>query len=241
MSNQPCWAILGIEPTEDQQVIRQAYRKLLPTFHPESDPAGFKRLREAYEQARKGMEAPATLLPVEPPVTAADTDPTGLLDAFSRLLASPAERYLPLSWQRFISRLDDHPVATVDQLRWPLLETALLVHPVSADCLLLLANRLQWRMRLPELDQDTAQRADKLLDFADSGDMFDLATLAPLSLAAQDETRSYFHQVRHFYWEQPTGWLRYLLEEPRVIFWPSCPRLMNQVVRWLMSRRHRTR
>ncbi|WP_062749047.1 hypothetical protein [Erwinia persicina] len=232
MSNQPCWAILGIEPTEDQQVIRQAYRKLLPTFHPESDPAGFKRLREAYEQARKGMEAPATLLPVEPPVTAADTDPTGLLDAFSRLLASPAERYLPLSWQRFISRLDDHPVATVDQLRWPLLETALLVHPVSADCLLLLANRLQWRMRLPELDQDTAQRADELLDFADSGDMFDLATLAPLSLAAQDETRSYFHQVRHFYWEQPTGWLRYLLEEPRVIFWPSCPRLMNQVVRW---------
>ncbi|QZQ52468.1 J domain-containing protein (plasmid) [Erwinia persicina] len=95
MSNQPCWAILGIEPTEDQQVIRQAYRKLLPTFHPESDPAGFKRLREAYEQARKGMEAPATLLPVEPPVTAADTDPTGLLDVFSRLLASPAERYLP--------------------------------------------------------------------------------------------------------------------------------------------------
>lgn len=43
-----CWEILGIEPTTDLECIRQAYLALLPSFHPESDPQGFKRLRQAY-------------------------------------------------------------------------------------------------------------------------------------------------------------------------------------------------
>lgn len=46
-----CWEILGIEPTTDLECIRQAYLALLPSFHPESDPQGFKRLRQAYEEA----------------------------------------------------------------------------------------------------------------------------------------------------------------------------------------------
>lgn len=235
MSNPSCWEVLGIEPTQDQQLIRQAYRDLLPGYHPESDPEGFKRLREAYEQARKGVDNPAPLISLAPQVTVPEmpaADPSGLLDAFSKLLSSAADRYLPLSWMQFISQLDAHPVTTIDQLRWPLLDAVLQVRFVSADCLLLLANRLQWRVRLSELDREMAQRADDLLSFVEGGDMFDLATLASLSLAAQDETLGYFHQLRHIYWEQPAGWLRYLLNEPRVMFWPSCPRLMNQMPRW---------
>lgn len=235
MSRQSCWEILGIVPTQDQQAIRQAYRDLLPGYHPESDPEGFKRLREAYEQARKSVDEPVSLLPFEPPSPPPATtgaDHTGLTDVFRKLITSPAERYLPVSWLQFISQLDEHPVTTIDALRWPLLEMALQVNFISADCLLLLANRLQWRMRLPELDQEMAQQADGMLNFAEGGDIFDLSTLAHLSLAAQDETQGYFQQIRHFYWEQPTGWLRYLLEEPRVVFWPSCPRLMSQLARW---------
>ncbi|WP_455818956.1 hypothetical protein [Pseudomonas cerasi] len=235
MSSQPCWQILGIEPTQDQQVIRRAYRDLLPLHHPESDPEGFKRLREAYEQARKGVAEPATLLPFEQPTTPPDAstaDPTGLIAAFHTLITSPAERYLPLNWLRFISQLDDLPFTTVDPLRWPLLEAVLQVNYLSADCILLLANRLQWRMRLAELDQEMAQQAEGLLNYAEGGDIFDLSTLSSLSLAAQDETFGYFHQIRHFYWEKPISWLRSLLAEPRAIFWPSCPRLMTQAARW---------
>ena len=50
------FGILGIEPTQDKEAIKQAYHKLLPSFNPEDDPDGFRRLREAYEQALKHRE-----------------------------------------------------------------------------------------------------------------------------------------------------------------------------------------
>ena len=59
--NQRCWQILGIEPTEDQQAIRAAYRSKLPDHHPENDPSGFQLLRQAFEHARKLAETPFML------------------------------------------------------------------------------------------------------------------------------------------------------------------------------------
>ena len=45
------WSILGIEPTNDQGLIREAYLSALPRYHPEDDPTGFMKLRAAYEAA----------------------------------------------------------------------------------------------------------------------------------------------------------------------------------------------
>jgi|GEM_PF-3117394 len=47
------WGILGIEPTEDMNVIKRAYASRLKHNHPEEHPEAFKELRAAYEQARK--------------------------------------------------------------------------------------------------------------------------------------------------------------------------------------------
>ena len=47
------WEILGMEETEDETAIREAYLTKLPLYHPEDDPEGFKRLREALEEALK--------------------------------------------------------------------------------------------------------------------------------------------------------------------------------------------
>ena len=49
------WSILGIEETKDQDSIIAAYRAKVVSVNPEDDPEGFKRLREAFEEAEKGI------------------------------------------------------------------------------------------------------------------------------------------------------------------------------------------
>lgn len=51
MEIQKIFDILGIEETKDEARIRVAYRDRLVTVNPEDNPEGFKRLREAYEEA----------------------------------------------------------------------------------------------------------------------------------------------------------------------------------------------
>lgn len=46
-----CFEILNIDETKDTKEIRKAYSKLLTQYSPETDPEGFQRLREAYEEA----------------------------------------------------------------------------------------------------------------------------------------------------------------------------------------------
>lgn len=48
------WGELGIEPTADAAAIRRAYAHRLRAIDPDSDPAAFQRLREAYEAALAG-------------------------------------------------------------------------------------------------------------------------------------------------------------------------------------------
>lgn len=45
------FSILGIEETREEKAIKEAYREKLVTTNPEDDPEGFKRLRQAYEEA----------------------------------------------------------------------------------------------------------------------------------------------------------------------------------------------
>lgn len=51
MEQQLIFHILNMEPTKDEAAIKAAYLRLLKTVNPEDDPEGFKRLREAYENA----------------------------------------------------------------------------------------------------------------------------------------------------------------------------------------------
>lgn len=53
-----CWQILDIAETTDVDIIRRAYLALLPSCHPETDPQGFKQLRQAYEEALRLAQSP---------------------------------------------------------------------------------------------------------------------------------------------------------------------------------------
>ncbi|MBO1515270.1 J domain-containing protein [Metabacillus bambusae] len=47
------WELLGIEPTDNPSIIKKAYAKKLKVYHPEDDPEGYQRLREAYDMIMK--------------------------------------------------------------------------------------------------------------------------------------------------------------------------------------------
>ena len=46
-----CWHTLGITPTGDEAAIKKAYAARLREHRPDRDPAGFRRVRAAYEEA----------------------------------------------------------------------------------------------------------------------------------------------------------------------------------------------
>lgn len=88
---------LQIEETKDEGAIRAAYRKLLPHTNPEDDPDGFKRLREAYENALALARQPE---PADE--TAEPGEKTAIqvwIDQADRLYQDITRRWQPEFWE----------------------------------------------------------------------------------------------------------------------------------------------
>ena len=60
------WSVLGIEPTEDERAIKRAYATKVKIHSPEADPAGYMKLRAAYEQAKSHARYQQELAEQEP-------------------------------------------------------------------------------------------------------------------------------------------------------------------------------
>lgn len=75
MNRTEAFQILEIERTKDEGAIRDAYRKKLAVTNPEDDPEGFKKLRAAYEEARRFAREAETPEEQSDP---RDTSPSGL-------------------------------------------------------------------------------------------------------------------------------------------------------------------
>lgn len=59
------WELLKIEPTTDKKTIQKAYSNQLPNYHPEDDPEGFARLKEAYQAAIAYAKQQPTVISVQ--------------------------------------------------------------------------------------------------------------------------------------------------------------------------------
>lgn len=68
------WDILEIDPTGEESVIKKAYAKKLKQHHPEDDPEGYQRLREAYDSALKQAKHIAAAPPTSAVMNEEDPD-----------------------------------------------------------------------------------------------------------------------------------------------------------------------
>lgn len=183
-----CWQVLGIEATTDTDAIRQAYLALLPSFHPETDPQGFKQLREAYENALQGTTSPA--------ITVVDEDPDTpwvnyLREIFGDLLADGERRFQPQAWQEFIQQINKLSISQVEKSRWWLCAIAMKTFPISYSCLKLLSDRLAWEQGSDNRDVDAEEVEDLLFEIR-RGDLFDYSLLLHLPVAVQNQTIAFY-------------------------------------------------
>ncbi|WP_330984483.1 MULTISPECIES: J domain-containing protein [Enterobacterales] len=225
-----CWEILGIEASTEVVIIRQAYLALLPSFHPETDPQGFKQLRRAYEDAIRCAESSVNDVLPEP---GSQRDEHALMTIFRTLLGNERERFLPQAWQRFIHQLNDCSMGEVDDLRWKLCAEAMGATFISFRCLRLLAERLQWWQQDADesLDEDDV---DAFLRTIKRGDLFDFSTLSHLPAALQNQTIEYFVTLDRLWRTQLSRALDYL-EMHTVMFIPDDEQLQYQLLRWYTS------
>ncbi len=155
MSN--CWAVLGIEPTEEQKAIRLAYVQGLKRCHPEEDPEGFQALREAFEEARQLAERGLALESGEDAEERAFADWLARQSEFVQrteaLYRQPQQRFDPEVWRAHLAGIDTLDLEERLHLGADLFQWLLARPRLPGVVWGWLAERFQWRERQLELQR----------------------------------------------------------------------------------------
>lgn len=199
-----CWIRLGIEPTTDETLIRNAYRARLPAHHPETDPEGFQALRMAYENALRLARADEEESEPEPEAAEPTVKevPQTFVD-FCELLDDPARRFNFAAWQAFVQALDELSLDALDELGWGLYHRLADAGPLSYRCANLLAKRMAWDQQLLDLEFNDAQRVEAFLRRIEAPDPFDTDLMSAWSEAAQTESLWYARSLDFIFTQRP--------------------------------------
>lgn len=112
------WQILEIPRESDKQTIKKAYASLLKKYHPEEDPEGYQRLREAYDAALHHFSE-------EPQIENVSTD------------EKPQSHIIPTKWQEQVATeslqksklpLEENPLIQIERASNAWLEQARLLY-----------------------------------------------------------------------------------------------------------------
>lgn len=225
-----CWQVLGIEVTADIDAIRQAYLALLPTFHPETDPQGFKQLREAYENALHETKSPATTVVEEDP----DTPWVNYLrEIFRDLLGDEERRFQPQAWQEFIQQINKLSISQVEKSRWWLCAIAMKTFPISYSCLKLLSDRLAWGVGADNREVDAEEVEDLLFEIR-RGDLFDYSQLLHLPVAVQNNTIAFYEALESSFFVNPRYFAELMALHGTWII-PEDQQFQRRLLRWFST------
>ncbi|NUF49387.1 J domain-containing protein [Gilliamella sp. ESL0250] len=235
------WQLLGIDQTKDTTVIRQAYRAKLPSYHPETDPDGFKALREAYESAMNYANLPETAVDETaqkseekeaPSLTEEQIKANEICDAYQALLEDPQRCYNIDEWQKFIGSFYDYPMTVIDSVKWRLLELSYETTNISESCVKILADNLRWRQQLMTQFTDEFEKYDNYLNHIDRGDVFDYTCLPTTNKILQNTTIDYIYYTKWLFWERRSEDVYAFLCQDTVIYLPDDKKFMLEFAHW---------
>ncbi len=139
------WEVLGIEPTDDKEAIKAAYYQMLPQHHPEEDPEGFARLRQAFETLMKEE-------PKERGEDEVDDTPTGIWAQKVRANYEDfAKRIVPSSWEELLKDDVCFGLDTADEANEKLLVYLMDHYYLPHECLQVLEAHFNWEEKKKEL------------------------------------------------------------------------------------------
>ncbi len=121
-----CWQSWRLRPPRILDA-RQGLSMLLPSFHPETDPQGFKQLREAYENALQDKIGSVITVVSDPDSPWVNFY---LGEIFRDLLADGERRFQPQAWQEFIQQINKLLITQAEKRRWLLCDIAMQTFPV---------------------------------------------------------------------------------------------------------------
>lgn len=136
------WSVLGIEPTTDEEQIRNAYFTRLPFHHPEEDPDGFKELRSALEEALHQQETPEPM--DNPEVRALTKKLNELYNDFGNRISAEA-------WQEFLKEPICQDLEREEEAGFAVLAFIMDHFRIPHDVFVILNEHFDWKGREEEL------------------------------------------------------------------------------------------
>ena len=240
--NNNFWQLLAIEKTTDIALIRQAYRAKLPEYHPETDPDGFKALREAYESAMQYAKSPESMAddlnqeqPTEEvitPLTEEERQVKEICDNYQALLDDPLRCHNVNEWHKFVASFYDYPMSIMEIAKWQMLDISYDTLTISLSCVKILADNLRWRQQIINHSPTNIEMYTNFFDHIDRGDFFDYDSLPRTNKTVQNVTIDYARCARWLFWEKPSQELNEYLSIHSVVYLPDDSEFMQELANW---------